>query len=382
MLLILVRNRGSILAVVFIALVLGAGVALLMTPAFTASASILPPETPSSMTSALVRQIGAPAGIGGETSNLPENPPAMYIGILQSRTIADNVIERFHLQARWKLENMEDARKALKKHVQFETAKNGLIVITVEDSDPRLTCNLANAFVDELHQQNSKLAATEAAQRRLFFYQQLAEEKEALSDADEDLRKTQEKTGLITLSRQTIQSIQTVAEIRAAIAAREVEMQTTRTFATDQNPTLFRIQRQVDALHQRLRSLENSHWQMQRGNTELHTGRYPTERLEYLRKFREVKYHESLLELLSMQYEAGLIDEAKSAPSIQVVDRAVLPDKRSGPPRMLMIVGFGFIGFCVSCLGVFANEAFMRLRRIPKSAARLDQLGDALHVHL
>jgi capsule polysaccharide export protein KpsE/RkpR len=382
MLLILVRNRGSILAVLFIALVLGAGIALLMTPAFTASATILPPQTPPSMASALVGQIGASAVTGGGTSNLPENPPNMYIGILQSRTIADNVIERFHLQARWKLGNLEDTRKALKERAQFETAKNGLIVITVEDREPRLTSDLANAFVDELYQQNSRLAATEAAQRRSFFYQQLTEEKKALSDADEDLRKTQEKTGLIALSRQTTQSIQNVAEIRAAITAAEVELQTTRTFATDQNSNLIRLQRQVDALYQQLRSLENSHWQTQRGDIELPAARYPAEGLEYLRKYREVKYRESLFGLLSGQYEAGRIDEAKSAPNIQVVDRAVLPDKRSGPPRMLMILGFGFIGFCVACLGVFANQAFIRFRRIPDSAAKLDQLSEALHVHL
>jgi tyrosine-protein kinase Etk/Wzc len=382
MLLILVRNRGSILAVVFIALVLGTGVALLMTPAFTASATILPPQTPPSMASALVGQIGASAATGGGTGNLPENPPAMYIGILQSRTIADNVIERFHLQARWKLGNLEDTRKTLKERAQFETAKNGLIVITVEDRDPRLTSDLANAFVDELYQQTSKLAATEAAQRRSFFYQQLTEEKKALSHADEDLRKTQEKTGLIAVSRQTTQSIQNVAEIRAAITAGEVELQATRTFATDQNSNLIRLQRQVDALYQQLRSLENSHWQTQRGDTELPTVRYPAEGLEYLRKFREVKYHESLFGLLSGQYEAGRIDEAKSAPNIQIVDHAVLPDKRSGPPRMLMILGFGFIGFCVACLGVFANQAFIRFRRIPDSAAKLDQLNEALHVHL
>jgi tyrosine-protein kinase Etk/Wzc len=159
-------------------------------------------------------------------------------------------------------------------------------------------------------------------------------------------------------------------------------MRAMRTCATDQNPNLSRLQREIDVLQKQLTDLQNSRRDMQPGDIELPTGRFPAGDLDYTRKLREVRYHESLFELLSKRYEAGRIDEAKSAPIVQVIDRAVPPDKKSGPPRMLMILGFGVIGLFIACLWVFVSEAFVRMRRIPESASKLTQLRDALHVRL
>ncbi len=379
MLLILLRNLRLITVITFFALVLGASTAFLMTPVFTASATILPPQAPQSTASVLVGPIGPFAGFGSGAGNLLRNPPDMYVGILQSRTVADDVIEKFGLQSRWRLKSLEDARKALKAHVQFEVAKDGLIEINVEEHDPELASDLANAFVDELYRLNSELAVTEAVQRRSFFDQQLTQEKRVLDVAEDNLKKTQEKTGLIALSGQETQAIRTIAEIRAAISTREVEMQAMRTFATDRNPNFNRLQREIDALQQQLIDLQNSQ-DMMPGDIGLATGRLPAGALEYLRRLREVRYHESLFEFLSKQYEAGRIDEAKAAPIIQVVDRAAPPDRRSGPPRMLMTVGFGAIGFFIACLSVFMIQAFVRMRRIPEFAARLDQLSGVLRL--
>lgn len=382
MLLILVRNLRLIAVITFFALALGAGTSFLMTPTFTESATILPPQAPQSAASALVGQIGLFAGLGGGMGSLQRNPPDMYVGILQSRTMADDVIEKLGLQSWWKLKTLEDARKRLKAHVQFEVAKDGLIKINVEEHNPELASDLANAFVDELYRMNSTLAVTEAAQRRSFFDQQLTQEKRVLDIAEADFRKTQEKTGLIALSGQETQAIRSIAEIQAEISTREVEMQAMRTFATDQNPNLNRFQREIDALQQQLTDIQNSQRDMKPGDIEPTTNHFPAGGLEYLRKLREVRYHESLFELLSQQYEAGRIDEAKSAPIIQVVDRAIPADKRSGPPRMLMTVGFSAIGFSIACLWVFMSEAFVRMRRIPEFAAKLDQLRAALHIRL
>src|SRR5882757_7124262 len=103
--------------------------------------------------------------------------------MLESRTISDRIIDRFQLESLWKQKKLEDTRKALKKHAQFEAAKFGLIVITVKDPNPNLASDMANAFVDELYRMNSTLAVTEAGQRRVFFDRQLEEEKNALASA-------------------------------------------------------------------------------------------------------------------------------------------------------------------------------------------------------
>jgi tyrosine-protein kinase Etk/Wzc len=249
----------------------------------------------------------------------------------------------------------------------------------VEDHDPHRASDLANALVDGLYHLTSSLAITEASQRRLFFTKQLEEEKAALTAAEEDLRKTQEKTGLIQLSGQAEEIISNVANLRAQIVSREVEMQAMRTYATDQNPDVTRLQQEIDALQRQLTIMENNQRRMQPGDIQVPTGQVPEAGLEYARKMREVTYHTTLFSLLSKEYEGARIDEAKSAPLIQVVDHAIPPDKNSGPQRALLTSVAGFLGFVCACFWAFVRHTLTRIAQIPANARKLEQLRSALH---
>ena len=377
-LLVLARDWRRIALVTLLASLIGAGISLLLKSTFTATATILPPQQQQSSVSAMMGQLGSLAGLGG-AGGLLKNPADMYVGMIMSRTVADRLIDQFHLQTLYKKKTMEDTRKALKSHITTEAAKDGLIEISVKDLDPRRASEMANAMVDELYHLTSTLAITEAAQRRLFFDRQLDEEKAALATSEEDLKKTQEKTGLIQLSGQAEEIIRNVASLRAQIVSREVEMQAMRTYATDQNPELARLQQEIDALQQQLTTMENNQRRMEPGDIQVPTGQVPAAGLEYARKMREVTYHTTLFNLLSREYEAARIDEAKSAPVIQVVDRAVPPDKKSGPPRMLIALGFCVIGFCIACFLTFLRQALVLKRQNSETAAKLDQLRAILH---
>jgi tyrosine-protein kinase Etk/Wzc len=379
-LLVLARDRRRIIAVTIIALILGTLIAFLIKPSFTAVAIILPPQAPQSTASILAGQLGALGALGGGAGSLLKNPADMYVGILQSRTITDHIIAKFQLQSLWKLKRSEDTRKRLAKQATFESAKNGLITISVKDIDPQRASDLANAFVDELYSMNSKLAITEASQRRLFFDQQLAEEKSALAAAEDDLRKTQEKTGLITVSGQAEMAIRSIAQTQAQISSRLVELEAMHAYATDQNPNIYTIQREIDALRQQLSKQQDDQKKMAPGDTQIPAGKVPGGSLEYARKLREVKYHDSLFELLSRQYEAARIDEAKSAPIIQVVDRAVPPDRKSGPSRLLLMIGGAVLGFCCACLWVYLRAALARMRKVPELSNKLDRLREAVRL--
>jgi tyrosine-protein kinase Etk/Wzc len=382
--LILLQRRRRIAIITFVSLLIGAAIAfVLLKVTFTATATILPPQAPQSTASLLMGQAGSLVGLGTSgAGGLLKNPGDIYVAMLESRTITDRIINRFQLQSLWKEKKWEDTRKILKKHAQFEAAKDGLIVIAVKDPNPKLASDMANAFVDELHQMNSTLAVTEAGQRRLFFDQQLEEEKNALTAAENDLQTTQEKTGLIELSGQSAMAIRTIAETGAELRSREVELQAMRTYATDENPDFKRLQTQIEVLRQQLSALQNNQKNMLPGDTQVPAGRVPKEGMEYARKLREVRYHQTLFDLLSRQYEAARIDEAKSAPIIQIVDHAVPPDKKSGPPRMLIILGFGLVGFCLACFWALWREALMRMREDHKSAVILDHVSKILHVRL
>jgi len=373
LLLVLARDRRRIVVVTLVALVLGGTLSFLIASTFTATATILPPQQQESSASALMGQLSSLAGLGGG-GGLLKNPADMYVSMLTSRTVLDRTIDRFHLQTVYKTKSMDATRRELKANIATEAGKDGLIQIAVKDTDPRRASDLTNGVIEELYHLTSTLAITEAAQRRLFFDQQLGNEKTALTAAEEDLRKTQEKTGLIQLSGQAEEIIRNVADLRAQIVSREVQMQALRTYAADQNPDVTRLQQEIVALQQQLAAVENNQRRMQPGDIQVPTGQVPEAGLEYARKLREVSYHTALLTLLSREYEAARIDEAKSAPLIQVVDHAVPPEKKSGPHRALITLAAGFVGFVFACLWVFVRQALTHMKQVQGNVEKIEEL--------
>ena len=378
-LLVLSDSRRSIAILVVVFMALGGTYSLLAHPVFSADALILPPQQGQSFSSKMMEQLSPLMALAGGSVR---NPADLYIGILESRTIADHLIEKFHLQELYKTKEMEDARTMLKRNSRFLASKDGLIHITVDDHDPNRASEMANAYLDELYSMNSHLAITEAAQRRVFFDQELADEKNALTTAENDLKQTAEKTGVIQLGGQAESIVVALARLRAEIASREVQLSAMRTFATDQNPNTVRIQEEINSLRDQLSKLEGDPRNPQLSTLGIPAGRVPAITLEYLRRLRDVKYHESLFELLSKQYEAARIDEAKAAPIIQVVDRAIPPDKKSGPHRLLITLGCGFIGFFVGLLVAVIARALRRASEIPEYAIKLARLRNGFRLSL
>ena len=358
-------------------LILGAIVSVLLKPTFTATALILPPR-PTQSTSAMLGQLGSLASLA--TGGPLKDPADLYVGLLGSRTVADDIIAKFHLEDVYQTKTAEEARKALQSHTRILATNDGLIRILVNDHNAQRASGVANTYVDELFAMNSHLAITEAAQRRAFFDQELADEKTALTAAEEDLKQTAEKTGVIQLNAQTESVIRRISQLRALIASKEVSIQALRMSATDQNPEVLRAQEEVTALRGQLSQLENDPRNAHSGSPGLAGGQIPMVILEYARKFREVRYHETLFELLSRQYDAARIDEARAAPLVQVVDRAIPPDKKTGPPRMILTLGVGAIGLFFACIVSLAAHSLRTLGQAPEYALKLAYLRSALRL--
>jgi uncharacterized protein involved in exopolysaccharide biosynthesis len=333
------KNRRFIGKVALACAVVAALVSLLLPNWYTATSIIMPPQQPQSAAAAIAGQLGAIAALAGGTSKDLglKNPSDMYVGILKSRSIADELIKQFELQRVYREKRMTDTRRELDRHSVIRSGKDGLITIEVEDKDPNRAAKMANAYVQELYKANQRLAISEASQRRVFFEKQLEDEKQALSAAELELKKTQEATGMIQLSSQADAIIRAAASVRAQITAREVQLQVMRSFATEENSDVIRVKNEIAGLQSQLGKLENDE-KLGGGNIQVPTGKVPQVGLEYLRRFREVKYHESIYELLAKQYEAARIDEGKNAPVIQVVDEAIPPDKKSSPPRTIIVL--------------------------------------------
>ena len=334
-----------------------------MRPMYTAEAVLLPPQTTpgSSGMSQLMSQLGSLGAVGALTG--VKSSGDVYLGILESRTIADSLIKQYDLQKVYKTKRLSDTAKKLKSRSSFESAKNTLITITVQDHDPKRAADMANSYMDALREQNGRLALTESSQRRLFFEQQLEREKNALADAEVELKKTQEQTGLIAPGGQAQMEIETMAQTRAQITSLQVELSSLKQGATNENPEVVRLQTQISDLQQQLRKMESDPANRQPGNLQLPTSKMPELALEYVRKQREVKYHEVLFELIAKQYEAARLDESRESPVLQVVDRAVVPDKKSGPPRTLSMALACFLGALVGAVWVILMSFTPQIRR-------------------
>jgi len=340
------RHKKMIGGITAGAAVVSLVVTLLMTPIFRAETKILPPQKgSSSIAEQLLNQMGGFASLASSAAGM-KSQNEMYIGFLRSRTVYDKIIDRFGLMKLYGAKYREDARKTLANALKATSGKDGMIVVAVEDRDPKRAADMANAFVEEMIGVTKGLALTEAAQRRVFFEEQLKDVKLALAEAEKGMEGFQEKTGALKIDDQARAVIQGIGNLRAQIAAREVQYKVAQTYATPQNPDLQRIEEELRGLKAELNKLEQKG-----GNSPdplMPTGRMPSVGMEYFRKLRDVKYNETLYELLAKQYEMAKLDEARDAAVIQVIDKAVQPERKAKPRRAIIVVVSTLTGFLFS----------------------------------
>ena len=384
--LVLGARRRFILLFSFLAALLTAIVVLIIPVTFTATTTILPPQQQESSGMAMLGQLGglaSLAGGGGAASALGlKNPDDLYVGLLQSERVTDGIIRRFDLMRVYKAKKLSDARKTLKSNTKVLSEKSSLISISVEDHDAKRAADLANAYVAGLHDLMSHLAVTSAAQRRVFFEQQVEQEKSKLADAEVALEETEKKTGIIQPQGQAQAVIATIMQLRAQIAVSEVELGALRTSATDQNPEVITLQSQIAALRAQLADFEKGHPESAAmdENVLTPTSQVPAASLEYLRGMRDVRYQETLFEFMARQYEMAKVDEAKQGQLIQVVDPALVPERRSWPPRTLLTLLAFILGAMFSSFWVILQSAYQHTIQDPETAMKMHQLRQMLRI--
>jgi uncharacterized protein involved in exopolysaccharide biosynthesis len=313
-LLIVLAERIRIILTVTAVFAVGAiMVSLLLSPRYTAMVTLLPPQQGSSMSTALASQLGSMGGmaaLAGGSLGL-KNPNDMYVAMFKSRTVEDAMVQHFGLMQEYHAKYPSDARKVFEGTATVDgSAKDGMIHISVQDRDPRRAADLANGYVDQFRIQSQHLAITEASQRRLFFEQQLEQAKENLVNAEEALKKTEQKTGVIQFDSQARSLIESAASLRAQVAAKEVQIQGMRTYATGENAQLVQAQHELDSMRAQLAKLGGSEDNAS-GGLIVPKGQVPAVGLEYVRKLRDVKYNETIFDILARQFEVAKLDEAK-----------------------------------------------------------------------
>ncbi len=373
---ILAEQKRLILLITVAFTVLSVVVSLLLPARYTARATLLPPQQSSSLSTALSAQLGDLGGVaalaGGSLSL--KNPNDMYVGMLTSRTVQDAMVTDFGLMAEYHTHYLSDARKTFQRYATVDgSGKDGLIHISVEDRNPKRAAELANGYVTEFQRLSAHLAITEASQRRLFFEQQLEEAKDNLANAEEALKQTEQKTGLIQLDSQARALIESVESLRAQITAKEVQLQAMQTYATGENPQYIETQKELDELRAQLAKLGGSESGSD-ASLIVPKGQVPEASLEYVRRLRDVRYYETIFDILARQFEIAKLDEAREGAIIQVVDKAIPPDRRSSPKRSLIVAVSTALGFLLGILVALVKASVENMKSHEETSFKLERL--------
>jgi len=366
LLIVLAKHKMLVLGLPFVVGLLAAGYSLLLPNIYTATTRILPPQQSQSGASAMLAQLGGLAGLAGGAVKSPND---LYVGMLKSRTVADNLIQRFDLMQIYEAKYPSQVRQGLVGVTNIAAGKDGIISIEVDDKDPKRAAELANAYVDELFKLTKVLAVTEASQRRLFFERQFEQARDNLTKAEAAARQALETGGLVQVEGQGRAILETTARLRGQITVKEVQIGAMRTFATDRNPDLQLAQRELDALKHELARIESPSTSRS-GNAQENGG----SGIDNLGLLRNVKYYETIYELLAKQFELAKIDEARDSAVVQVMDKAIEPDRKSKPRRLQIVLLSALAAVFVAILWAFVREGADRAKADPQQATRLLEL--------
>lgn len=386
---ILLEHKRVIFWITAIAVFLAILISLVLPNRYTATVTVLPPQG-SSLGAMLESQLSALGGssplggfagmaaLAGDGLGL-KNPNGRYVGMFHSRVVEDPIIKQFGLMKEYDVKYLSDARKEFEHRTTVNgDSKDGLIHISVEDRDPRKAAAIANAYVDGFRKLSDRMAVTNASQQKEFFEGQLEHAKDQLADAEEALKATELKTGVIEINSQARALIETVANLRAQIAAREMFIQGMQTYATGQNSQLIQAKQELSSLRSELAKLGGD--QATADGLIVPKGKIPGAALEYVRRLRDVKYYETIFEVLAREFELAKLDEAKQGAIVQVVDPAVVPDKRSSPKRTLIVAFSTFFGLLIGIFVALWRASLQRMEMDPETSSKLAILRRAFSI--
>jgi len=374
-LLVLVKYRKFIILNFITICVVVAGISLLFPNWYTAKTTILPPEKQGlslGLSSSLLSGLSSLGG--GMSLPLMATPSDVYAAIAKSRSVAEEVIQVENLSQYYNLKSMEQTLKEVWGHLSVSVGDEGMVAITYEDKNPVKAASIANAFALKLDEVNRRTFTSKAKNSRVFIEERLEQTKKDLASAEENLRNFQQKNKAIAIDEQTKAAIGAAADLQAQLVFVELELNVMSKNVED-TPELRQLQLKRQEILRQLEMLEKGGKGREAGLLGVPFEKVPDLTLEYARLFRELKIQESVFELLTAEYEKAKIEESKDTPTIQVLDRAVPPERKSKPKRSFMVAFAGGFSLLFSVFFVFFRE-FMDKSRLknPEEYHRLQMV--------
>ncbi len=360
-LLVIVKHKKMIFLTCLVTFILTCGITLLMPNIYMSTARILPPQNDKGGLSSMLGSVSNIAALAG--LSVGSGSGELYVGMLKSRSIADVIIDKFDLMELYDQKYRVKTYEILNDAVNFSVGKDdGIITVTAEDEDPKRAADIANTYIEELKKLNIKLNLNNAGRERLFLEERLAVVQNDLSKAEDALKDFQEKNKAIRIDAQASAIIDAFATLKGELASKEVELGVLRSSQTDQNPQVKALREEITQIREQISQLEQSHdGKTSSADIFLATSEVPALGIQYARLLRDLKVQETLYELVTKQYEVAKISEAKNTSTIQVLDAAMVPDKKSKPRRSMIVLAATFAMGFFALIFAFIREYGQRM---------------------
>jgi len=351
---------------------------------------IMPPDNSQNGVAMIAAMAGKTMpGLAGLASDFVggKNTGALFVGLLQSRTVEDRLVDRFDLRKVYWDKYWEDARKDLRKRTDIsEDRKSGIITIEVTDRDPNRAAALARAYVEELDHLVAQVSTSSARQERIFIEQRLDAVKDELNRAETNFSQFASKNTALDIKEQTKAMVTSAAELQGQLMVAQSELEGLKQVYTSNNVRVRSAAARVAELEKQLRNLGGSD-SATAGADELYPSirKLPLLGVEWANLFRETKVQETVYELLTQKYELARIEEAKEIPVVRVADRAVTPERKSFPPRLPIIALSAIFGLCGASMWVVYRNRWEKVddqdaRKVLVSQIWNEAKEDAQHV--
>lgn len=342
---------------------------LLMPNRYASTTRLMPPEKDSGMGTAIMTALAAKAGtaipmgaVGGDMLGV-KGTGLLFVGVLRSRTIADRLVERYDLKQAYHTTFDEDARKKLDDASEIsEDRKSGLITIKVTDVDKYRATAIANSYVSELNRLLSEVSTSAAHRERVFLEKRLKEVKQDLDQAARDFGQFASKNTTLDIKEQGKAMLETMAQLQGELIARQSELSGLEQIYTPNNVRVRSVRARVAELQRQLQKIAGADASsLGPGGRPGGDAGYPSIRempmlgVTYTDLMRRAKIQEIVFEMLTQQYEMAKVQEAKETPTAKVLDPANVPNKKSFPPRTVIVLACAFLVFIAAAAWVLAR---------------------------
>jgi uncharacterized protein involved in exopolysaccharide biosynthesis len=366
-----------------VGLALATAIALLIPNKYRSTTQLMPTENSPSSGLLAAAVLGSNAGASPLSGLVGlRTPGALYVSVLESRAIGERLVERFELRKVYRVRRLESARKALATNTEIaDDRRSGIITIRVSDEDPQRAAALANGYVEELNRLLTELNTTSAHRERVFLEERLTQVKSDVEQAERTLGQFSSKNATIDIKEQGREMVDAAVRLQTQLIGAEAELAGLRQTYADDNTRVRTSRARAEHLQAELHKMGGLSPGPGKadGSSELYPSlrKLPLLGAEYADLYRRALIQSSLFEILTKQYELAKVAEAREMPTIKVLDAANVPEIKSFPPRLLIVLSGGIVAFLAGALWVASGIVWEAMDPSRPSKLFLEQMmGD------